>query len=206
MTKTSSILRAALAAITLGCLTAGAQAQLIVNGIFTDGVGSLNGWTQIDNSANTQSPGTTYDGTSDRGRLIAGDGIYQVFGNSYTASVGDQITVNFELRAEWNSPSFEVVLFDSGNINNVLSTSTFNLSGSFGPFTPYSINYTAVSADVGKTVGVLFRVAGVEGDDRWGQIDNVSASVAPIPEPSTYALVALGMGALVWLRRRARSA
>jgi hypothetical protein len=31
------------------------------------------------------------------------------------------------------------------------------------------------------------------------------ADVSPIPEPSTYALLAAGLGALVWLRRRAKA-
>jgi hypothetical protein len=37
---------------------------------------------------------------------------------------------------------------------------------------------------------------------RFGQ---TFADVSPIPEPSTYALLAAGLGALVWLRRRAKA-
>jgi hypothetical protein len=36
------------------------------------------------------------------------------------------------------------------------------------------------------------------------RVDDVSVSVmaAAVPEPQTYALMALGLGALVWVRRR----
>jgi hypothetical protein len=58
-----------------------------------------------------------------------------------------------------------------------------------------------------STIG--FRSLHIYGSDGLGhsQFDEIRfgttfADVSPIPEPSTYALLAAGLGALAWLRRR----
>jgi hypothetical protein len=53
-----------------------------------------------------------------------------------------------------------------------------------------------IQADVGGSGLALFD------EIRFGE---TFADVSPIPEPSTYALLAAGLGALVWLRRRAKA-
>lgn len=39
--------------------------------------------------------------------------------------------------------------------------------------------------------------------DDWVGVDNISYTLAPIPEPETYALMGLGLCAVAWARRRA---
>lgn len=181
-----------------------AQAQLVTNGIFTDGVGSLNGWTLVDNSPTRPSPQTGWNGSTDFAEIISGDGINQVF-SGYTAAEGDVITFGFMARNGWNTPTVVVTLFTDGNPLQVVATETPALDGGFfgGSWGTYSYTYTAVGADAGKTVGIAFNVLGVEVDDRWVAIDDVTASVSAVPEPSTYAaFLGAGVLGLVLLRRR----
>jgi hypothetical protein len=45
----------------------------------------------------------------------------------------------------------------------------------------------------------------IAGDSGWGQFDNVNVGVAqPVPEPETYALMLVGLGAVAWVTRRRR--
>ncbi len=74
----------------------------------------------------------------------------------------------------------------------------FSPQGTFGDFT---FNYTSTTFDANKTLKVFF---GQAGNQNVG-IDNVRLSVvAAVPEPSTWAMMALGVGALSLVKRRKR--
>jgi hypothetical protein len=191
------ILTTAFAAFTLAFMAPGLQAQLITNSSFTGG--TLAGWTT------TGSVFASWNFVNDYALLDPGS-ISQVFGDGYIGVSGDEITVNWENNPNFNNPTLTVTLFHSGDVANVLFTTNFNLTGStYGAqsgFSPNSISYTVSGAGIGNTIGVLFS----NNNGTAVGIDNVSASVAPIPEPSTYALLALGVGSLWMLRRRCRQA
>lgn len=214
MNKTIRTLKAALAAITLGVFaTAGLQAQLIYNGTFNitnnlPSAGSTQGWT-LDGTVTNP-----WDGIYDFVEIRSGGSVRQDFGDGTLAgigsftigSAGDYFEVEWDMKTVWNNPTMVLTLFTDGNPSNVVATQSYPLSGSFGPWNNYSFGYTASASDVGKTLGVMFSSGGVYADDRFVGVTNISASVAPIPEPSTYALLGLGLGALVWLRRRTAKA
>ncbi len=78
-----------------------------------------------------------------------------------------------------------------------------NITTAAGAYQQYFINYTALPTDNGKTIGVsLFGTGG------YANVDNLVLSVtpAPAPEPSTYALMFAGLGALFFMFRVRRSA
>ena len=83
------------------------------------------------------------------------------------------------------------VTFDAANYTTV------------GTFKDYTFSFDAVAADAGKTLKIYLGHSG--GSDYYG-FDNVrlNSTVAAVPEPSTWAMMALGVGALGLTLRRKR--
>jgi hypothetical protein len=84
-------------------------------------------------------------------------------------------------------------------------------TGNGTPFTAHSISgIAAPGAAVGQVLGIqFFNSSGIDPfvgvqatGPSWIELDNVSLSVAPVPEPATLALVSLGGLALMAFRRR----
>jgi hypothetical protein len=69
-----------------------------------------------------------------------------------------------------------------------------------------SANNLAINLAAGEYIMFRWRDIDHPGNDHGLAIDNFSLTVVPIPEPSTYALIALGLGGLILARRWQRSA
>ena len=66
----------------------------------------------------------------------------------------------------------------------------------------YTETYTAVAGDAGNDIGIELTDSGAD----YNGLDNFNLTVTPaaiVPEPSTYALLAVAVGGLLFLRRRA---
>jgi hypothetical protein len=115
-----------------------------------------------------------------------------------------------------NTTYFVVARFHLDHLNN--TASTFHL---WVTSNPNSLNLGGPDLDLTTANAVLtnlnaasvnFRNFNIFADTGGAnsKIDEIRfgqtfADVSPIPEPSTYALLAAGLGALVWLRRRAKA-
>lgn len=87
----------------------------------------------------------------------------------------------------------------------VLATGTAtvanNAVGTANAFTQVTLTYVATAANVGGNIGISVTNAGPNYDG----IDNFVLTVAPVPEPSTYALMFAGMGGLLLMFRVRRA-
>jgi hypothetical protein len=86
---------------------------------------------------------------------------------------------------------------------NFTSPITGGTAGALNP--PSTANISATNLGIGLAAGnyIMFRWRDIDhpGNDHGLAIDNFSLTVVPIPEPSTYALIALGLGGLILASR-----
>lgn len=97
--------------------------------------------------------------------------------------------------------------------DSALETAVFQISSSVFSDTAFSTVYIPVNFG---TANPAFDLTSIEGwsfgggstgsQDFHMSFDNVSFTITTIPEPSTYALLALGLGAILFVRRRAAKA
>lgn len=65
----------------------------------------------------------------------------------------------------------------------------------------YTLTYAAIAGDVGNDIGISI----TNGATNYNGLDNFVLTVAPVPEPSTYALMFAGIGGLLFVLRARRS-
>ncbi|RYD23921.1 MAG: PEP-CTERM sorting domain-containing protein [Verrucomicrobiaceae bacterium] len=114
---------------------------------------------------------------------------------TYAIQAGDQFTLTWWGRAD----TLGVRLFSSTDLTYGTAVTLAEISQAQpGGYAQYSLSYTAVGADVGKTIGVsIFNpVTG------YANVDDVELNVTSIPEPSASA--ALLLGSAVFMMRRSR--
>ncbi len=139
-------------------------------------------------------------------------------GSSYQADPGNAAVFinhgsNVISMAQVGGAAFDFTSIDMGDVFNVGYSSTFQ----------FWFNYADGSQAFGSQV-TLDNVVGLEtfafnqtglssvswqniaGDNGWGQFDNVNVTspMAPVPEPETYALMLVGLGAVAAVTRRRR--
>jgi hypothetical protein len=118
---------------------------------------------------------------------------------SFSSTAGQHFTLSFDysprpgvatasngIEVLWNNTNVATFTQAGGSLN-AWSSQSFDLIGAANSST------------------LLFRAIGVS-DSYGGSLDNVRLTTAPIPEPETWAMMMLGMGALgVVARRRAKA-
>lgn len=97
---------------------------------------------------------------------------------------------------------------DGHTASDVIGIGSRAVSGTPATFGPQSLSLSAAKFQ-GLSAPVTFRLyfyaTDIVGTDSWnkiGRVDNITLNGAVIPEPSTYALFGIGLGALMILRRR----
>lgn len=154
------------------------------------------GTTGANSVAGTMSgPNVFYFGTA-----TTGQGIRQTLSANFDPTLSYTLTVANGARAGGAMASLQMELFAGGNL--IGSQEVFNSTA--GTFADFSLVVPPSSAN-NAFAGQPLSIALLEVDDRPGgtevDVDNVRLTV--IPEPSTFALIALGLGVCgVVVRRR----
>ncbi len=114
---------------------------------------------------------------------------------TYVIQTGDQFSLTWWGRAD----TIGMRLFSSTDNSYGTAATLAEISQAQpGPYTQYSLNYTAVAEDVGKTIGVSIFNPLIG----YSNVDDVVLTVTTIPEPS--ACISLAMGSAALLLRRTR--
>lgn len=182
---------ASVALISLGC-DVPACAQAVVNGGFE--TGDLTGWTQFGNPGGTSvmvcGGGCAANGLFgiNLGAVGTPGGIEQTL----ATTAGQTYTVSFWLLNHGGSPSSFTADFGGTTLLALTDPSAFG-------YTPYSINAVATSSST------LLQFS-ARNDPAYFSMDSVSIQsvTGSVPEPSTWAMMLLGFGALGVAIRRAK--
>lgn len=118
---------------------------------------------------------------------------------TYAIQEGDQFTLTWWGRAD----TLGVRLFSSTDLTYSTAATLAQISQPQpGGYAQYSLSYTAVAADAGKTIGVsIFNPL-----TGYANVDDVVLNVTSIPEPSSSAALLLGAAAFILRRSRKSSA
>ena len=164
-------------------------------------------------SGTTGSPGT--NGTMSGpnifyfGSAVTGEGIQQTLAANFTANTNYTLTVAVGTRAGnlANTGFLDLLLLAGSTV--IASTSARNLTAD--SFADFSLNFDALAAGstFNSVLAQALTIRFVENDTSLpgtvfeADIDNVRlTSVTAVPEPATYALLALGALSVFVLRRR----
>ncbi|MEP7101272.1 MAG: choice-of-anchor J domain-containing protein [Burkholderiales bacterium] len=212
-------------AITFAAVSAQAQTVLISEGF--DDFNSLtgNGWvlTNLSTSGGTSSwfqgiggSGGIFDSQAGAPSAYIGadfnnSGIGGTISNwliSPTFSTAVAGTVSFWAKAAISAPSFDQIAF--GLSTGSSTTGAFALGSTVtlvGAWTQYNVNFEAQGA--GSVGRFAIEYIGSYDDSNYIGIDTFAVTTiatAPVPEPSTYALMALGLAGVAAVARRRRAA
>jgi hypothetical protein len=174
-------------ALWLGAATAHAQANLVVNGSFESGLAS---WTT--NGFFSQGFDYGIDNLSQSGSNACYGGAIQSLGflnQTFGTIAGQRYDVDFWLASDGFLP----------NRFQVLANGQLLLDLEDVLIQPYGARHTAFTA-IGPTTSLQF---GFRNDAGLLHLDNVT--VAAIPEPTTIALLALGLGGVAVRRRQLKA-
>jgi len=189
--------------------TAKAQ-NLLVNGDFSAGGGSLNNWTVQYAAQNSYLVVGSDIGTSGAPYL----GYAAEFGaegpaldyieQSFTSTPGDTYQLTFLLLTYTDPDDVEPNDFQANlggmlNPTSITNGTTLDIPNTnTDQFNQFTVNFMATS----DSTTVIF--GGFNGSDTFN--DLAAVSVEEVPEPSTYALLLGGLGLLAFWRRRTRRA
>ncbi len=117
---------------------------------------------------------------------------------SYAIHEGD----SFSLTWYGYQDTVGIRLFSSttGDYSSAATLNEIDIAQPGGTWVQYSLAYTAVAADEGKTIGVSIFNSGVG----YANVDDVVLTVTPVPEPTTCVLGALGLTFCLLFRSRLR--
>lgn len=192
--KTLAIFTAALLATT-------AQAQTVFSDSFDANVLNLNsvptGWT-ITNGGTVDviGPGLFGELCAGSGSCIDLDGstgLSGVLSRSFTLTAGTTYTLSFDIAGNRRGAGTE-----TGTVSLGTSSLNYSLADSSGaaPYQTLSLDFTP-----GATASYALSFANFGGDNQGAILDNVTLTAA-VPEPASAALMLLGLGGVMLLKRR----
>ena len=191
--------------VSLVVLTGTTQADLITNGTFDTG---LSGWTT---SAPYPTSGMGWDSGQfanlKYGSSSATAGwLSQTIG---TLSAGKEYTVSYDARAEGGTPMvFAGLYYDNGTVWAPLGSSPYTQTLSGGDFQTYGFSFDTLAGQPYNGAALQFKIgaadAGGDANAAWSDVDNISVTVAPTPEPGVLVLLGTGLISLLcyaWRKR-----
>ena len=143
--------------------------------------------------------------------------------STYRIKAGDQFTLTWFAQSTGATLSSQTVtLFSQSAANSgasytylpvsTLTTTTGKTGyGLTAGFTQYTLTYTAVAADAGNSIGITFGNGGsatspTDTANTFVTADSFTLGVVSVPEPSTYAVICVGIGGFMLVRRRRQRA
>ena len=151
-------------------------------------------------------------------------GLFQITGTTLIA--GEQLTLTWYTANSYQSPVQEVGILTAGSTTAAFTAATQvavangatntayaipAYTAAPGPYTMFTLTYTATAADVGRNVGIFLEnnaAIAANGGGQYFNTDNYDLAIAPaataaVPEPGTYGLVIMGaVAAFLVIRRR----
>jgi hypothetical protein len=191
-----------------------ASFELPGTGKIKTGFSTITGWANA---------GTTYYDSGVESSPASQDGSWHAYGESgdpgayqianYQLQLGDTISLSWYADGTGGSAAKmqTVDLLGAASLGTVFSSCTVLNSRTDtlanGTWSQYTLSYTASAPDVGNYIGVFFAnqpTASPNSNNSWSGFDNFSMTVTSVPEPSSLALVGLGMisGLGIVMRRR----
>jgi hypothetical protein len=168
--------------------------------------------TSSGNARNLNPIGFIFPGSDGAGVPAGGDGpqIAYITGNASFQSRASLANVQADSCYSLTVALGDSNLYDPGNLRiGFLIGDAFVTGGDIslpqavsanyspeGAFTDFTFSYNSTTADVGKSLKVFFGQTAIGSSNSDVSFDNVRLSVVPTPEPSTYAMMALGLVAL----------
>jgi len=213
----------AIAAATLASVPGVASAAPFVNGSFEDSVAPLAGFASYGAGTNiggwvvSQGQIDVVGANFLAPDFVASDGVYSVDMNGSNGTRGgvaqtfDTVAntsyrVTFDLNANVydNFVGIKNVEASAGDFTGVFGYDTsLHTQGQPSPWTSFSFNFTASSASTTLAFESFFPNATGPGSNFGALLDNVNVTVAAVPEPTTWAMMILGMaGVGISMRRR----
>ncbi len=208
--------------VCLACAATHANANLLTNGsfelgtlvndgnatqTFSAGPTAITGWTAVGRQVSWIEAGNPFGITAQDGSRFLDLTAYNTgapFGGgtqTIATTIGDQYNLTFFLgsfTSRWGGPPISILASAGGTS----ATFTDSPATTTSTWVPFSLPFTATSASTAIT---LTGAAGVE----YIGLDNVDVELVGgppdgVPEPGTYALTALGFGALAVIIGRSR--
>jgi hypothetical protein len=167
-----------------------ARAQLIQNGSFE--TGDFSAWVQSGNTEFTSVLNQPYHGVSAQDgsdyALLGPVGSDGILSQGFADRAGQTLQISFWLQSDGGAPNDFSASFDGTTLVRLSNAAPFG-------WTEYSADVTATGQD---SLSFAFR-----DDPGYLALDNiVVAPVSQIPEPETFALLPLGMVAILGIRRK----